>query len=114
MPCRRGMDRPYKELDSRITLLNESGVESDLGAVGISSVIQSVVECAEGIAIASTVLIVALVGCDDRKIGNAPVRQIRVKPTGTVKPDHIGEAVVVVVALLNVPKIRKGIVLYGV
>src|ERR1700686_5082781 len=86
MPRRRCMDGFDQVLDGGITLLDESGVDSYLGTVGIPFFIKAVVECAEGIAIASPVLIVALVGRDERKIRNAAVRQVRVKSPGAIEP----------------------------
>ena len=108
------MDRLHQPLDGHIALLNEAGVQSNLRAVGVSAVVHAVVECAERVAVAAAVLIIALVGHNESKVGHIPALQIGKEAARPIEADDVSQAAVAIIAFLNAGEVGKRIVFHSV
>src|SRR6202795_1646341 len=94
-----------EKLNRDVAAIHQSGVKAEQRAVVAG------VRLADRAGIAATMLVVALVWRDERKCGNVTGTEIGEKAILALKIGHIVQAEIRVCALLNVLKIREGIVL---
>src|SRR5208282_711826 len=107
-PSRGGMDRSHDPLYSLVAKSHQCRIQANLGAVVIR------IELAELSAVAATVLVIALVGDDERVVRRFTRGQVAIEAGRSIKRNHIGQAVLWVGSSLSGPEIGERIVLYRV
>ena len=70
------MNRLHQPFDGCISLLDEAGIEADLGSIGVAAVVLAIVEGAVCVAVGPPVLVIALVGHDEEQFGHFAGGQI--------------------------------------
>lgn len=104
----------HQPLDCAVSLLDQSRVQTDLRAIGESTIVQTVIERAKRIRIFAAMLIIALVGYDEGERRNVPLGKVSILAIRPVKTDDVGQAVPFVIALLHASEVSKRVVFHGI
>src|SRR5579862_4015775 len=99
MPHGGSLDAFNQALDGDVALQNQSRIQTCLGAVGNAAGF-AIIECAKCVPVAPPMLVVALIGRDEREGRNAAGCQVSEQPLGTVKPHDIFQTVMARFSLL--------------
>src|SRR5262249_45397488 len=108
LPGWRLMDGADESSQHQVALIDQRRIEMGLRAIVVR------IEVARGASIAASVLIVTLIGRDERKRRDSSSGKVVEQSVRALKADDVLETVPRIVALLHVSEIHKRVVLRGV
>jgi hypothetical protein len=95
-------------------LQDQARIQAHLCTAGETAAVGSVVERTECVAIAASVLVIALAGRNERQGRNVAADQIGVQAARTVEADDIVQTIRPRGSFLNTLEVSEGIVLHGI
>src|SRR5580700_3028636 len=101
------LDGLHQTLNGRVALQNQTGIQTDLCAVRQTGGPDSGIERAERVAVASTVLIVALAGRDECQGRDISSCQVRIQTTRAFEANDVLQTIAELRSLLDTLEIGE-------